>query len=751
MEGLMELRGVINFPPGKIVIIYGSNQQGKTNVINAIRYNFLKEFKGRGRLRNEYDDRALPTRQELVFGAKSSIITEFEYGGNRYMLRREILSGGKRETCDLYGANSPAQKMDPEVFLKAKLKVSLLDVLFAPEITGAFKHLYSGGIDRDVEEMFKEISTLRNLSESFMQRLKRLKSSAEVASTTIETAYADLCRQLVQIAPQIADMKEFEDLKAFEPGKSAQKLELLDKKTLKVASTLKETKLSETIDEASTKANELGEIRGLLKDSEAMRQKVVQLRIVKSDHKALKDWLDSMGQIDRESRLGKPPELKDEKRRKLVEQVVSKFSKAKNDYAQALVLAETEHLSLTEISSRAKQLSKVLRLLSSGVKIGKEIAASVAKVGGEAYAIVPARLMVTDATFAEINSNPVPKGTKDEMKGYEANVKSKISRISAIKTLDNESQRAFEEFAKNGLLLLRTIVKILANKETDLENELKNWVDGLSASASSFSGRTIRPIVPKTATELISFGTGVEGQVTKAEGAQLSKVNRTLKELGIQVSRLEKEDLSKAARIVADQQHALPQLEEAGKLKTKNKLEWQKLDEQYSDYSKIPRLADEAILVLGEILAKCFDEAKLKEMMATTYTDITNQMRERRLINAVADVSPKRLKGVLRYRDRVITHPAGSEKALFSLAILTSLAYYFQTPVLIDEVANNLDSENLKAFFELVREFKDKYGVQYVLSMKTTRDFDLDGWVRDLREDISLYQIRGKEIVPVEL
>ncbi|MFH8132239.1 MAG: hypothetical protein QW321_01380, partial [Candidatus Aenigmatarchaeota archaeon] len=108
--------------------------------------------------------------------------------------------------------------------------------------------------------------------------------------------------------------------------------------------------------------------------------------------------------------------------------------------------------------------------------------------------------------------------------------------------------------------------------------------------------------------------------------------------------------------------------------------------------------------------------------------------------------TPHQLKGVVRYKGKLISHPSGSEKAFFSLAILTALAHYFQTPVLIDEVANNLDSKNLKAFFELIKEFKDKYGIQYVLSVKDTRDFDFDTWVKDLRDDICVYGVQDKHV-----
>lgn len=47
-------------------------------------------------------------------------------------------------------------------------------------------------------------------------------------------------------------------------------------------------------------------------------------------------------------------------------------------------------------------------------------------------------------------------------------------------------------------------------------------------------------------------------------------------------------------------------------------------------------------------------------------------------------------------------------------------------PVLIDEVANNVDSKNLKAFFNLVTELKDEISVQYLLSVKETKDFDME-------------------------
>ena len=136
----------------------------------------------------------------------------------------------------------------------------------------------------------------------------------------------------------------------------------------------------------------------------------------------------------------------------------------------------------------------------------------------------------------------------------------------------------------------------------------------------------------------------------------------------------------------------------------------------------------------------------LRERIVGTYNEIIRLMQERRLVQATAEINPGELKSVVRYKGKTISHPAGSEKSFFSLAILTALAHYFQTPVLIDEVANNLDTKNLKAFFELVSEFKDRYSIQFVLSIKQTNDFDLDGWVKDMSEEISVHEIKDKII-----
>lgn len=84
-------------------------------------------------------------------------------------MKRTISDESKREETTLSSVRKLSQKLDQEEFLKNKLKVSLLDVLFAPEIIGGFKRLYSGDIDHSIGEMFRDIATVRAMVEKFSE------------------------------------------------------------------------------------------------------------------------------------------------------------------------------------------------------------------------------------------------------------------------------------------------------------------------------------------------------------------------------------------------------------------------------------------------------------------------------------------------------------------------------------------------------------------------------------------------------
>jgi hypothetical protein len=309
----------------------------------------------------------------------------------------------------------------------------------------------------------------------------------------------------------------------------------------------------------------------------------------------------------------------------------------------------------------------------------------------------------------------------------------------------------FDSFAASGRKSLHIIVDDLDGEAGKIDEKLEQWSKNLSAASSSFIAREVIPRRIRTAGALGKYVKMIANLVQGAESRYLTKINRVLQEVNIPIARFEARVLVQASQQIDIQKKELPQTQQVEQLLAEKKVSWQTFDEAYGDYSQIPTIADKSISLLQAILSRCFNEAKLRENIASTYSEIIALMHERRLIQAIAVVPTGSLKTVVKYKDKTISHPAGSEKAFYSLAILTALAHYFQTPVLIDEVANNLDSKNLRAFFELVRDFKDRYSVQYVLSIKQTNDFDLDGWVRDLREDIVVHEIKEKNITEISL
>jgi ABC-type molybdate transport system ATPase subunit len=109
-DGILELNGEVEFPQDKVLVLYGANLQGKTNLINAIRFTFLREAK-RGRKRTKYDDWALPTRQEVISDGKANIDVVFEHAGEYYRLHREVL-------CFVVQNKGPLDYRDPETYFR---------------------------------------------------------------------------------------------------------------------------------------------------------------------------------------------------------------------------------------------------------------------------------------------------------------------------------------------------------------------------------------------------------------------------------------------------------------------------------------------------------------------------------------------------------------------------------------------------------------------------------------------------------
>jgi hypothetical protein len=183
---------------------------------------------------------------------------------------------------------------------------------------------------------------------------------------------------------------------------------------------------------------------------------------------------------------------------------------------------------------------------------------------------------------------------------------------------------------------------------------------------------------------------------------------------------------------------------------------WENIDTEYSDLTYVPAIADGLNKVLGLILDNIFDEREVIQGVREIITEINGKLASEGLVNCVVELSEDSIQlSKTTYKTREITHPCGAERSFFSLAALTALAVYFRLPVIIDEAANNLDRDNLRRFISLTKEFATEYQVQYILSIKETDDFPLDGWVRQFADDLQVYQVDydgdKKLIKPIDL
>jgi energy-coupling factor transporter ATP-binding protein EcfA2 len=747
LDRIMELNGSIDFPKGKTIVLYGFNQQGKTNIINAIRYAFLREAKGSGRPKTAYDEWALPTRKELVFDAEASIEIAFEHNAVPYVLQRNISDGARREELLLYSLKKPSQKLDVAEFFKNRLKVSLLDALFAPEIVGGFKRLYSGDIDQSIAEMFKDITTMRAVVMKFAERTQRMKIGAQAGLATIERSYNEFCESLVKKAPQLASLPQFTALQKLEISKTTQKIDHLHSKLQTIINKLKEQTLIKDVEEAKSKAKERDGVKREIGKDAAIKESFGKLRSIRSDYRKIQRWLRAAEKVTRiTDTIPTPPALHDSQIATVLRDSYVKVTEAKKLHREMSLLATRNKVRPEAVSNRIMELSSISKILRKKAKIRKVLDAGVTEIANKAYAVLPVTLLAKHPLFSDISNEPIPKGTSQQKKQYQAILKAKIETLNKIRNLHENSQSEFDSFIKDDISELTQLMNNLGNRAENTKTKIQNWSTNLATGSSSFIGKKIRARILKSERDVYSFVKAVTRLMSAKEANYLKRLNSNLKELGIKIDELSLVRVKKALKLIMEEKKDLRALDTVHALLEENKSEWQKQEEVYSDYREIPSMTDIMLSVLQKIVAKCFDERKLKKLIAGTYNQIMKTMVERNLVRAILEMPEGELKAGVKYRDKPITHPAGSEKAFFSLAILTSLAHYFGTPVLIDEVANNLDSKNLKAFFELVKEFKERWNVQYVLSVKETSDFDLEGWVQDMSDHMKIYEVTEKAI-----
>jgi energy-coupling factor transporter ATP-binding protein EcfA2 len=748
----MELNGKVDFPEGKTVVIYGANLQGKTNVINVIRYAFLKESK-KGR-KSYYDEWALPTREEVTpLNGSGEIRIVFEHEGKYYMLER-IIARNKADRPNLVQLSgwpgSVVKTIDPENFLKERLKVGLLDILFAPEISGGFKRLYGREIEDAIGEVFKEVISARRLAQSFSKRLERLKSGAEAKMASIKSEYDKLVKSLVNVCKDIGSFSSFEALKSYDVGKSYGKMEKLEEEIRGRIQTLSEAKMFSVIQDASNNAKTFDELMKMLSNIEEIKNCFKEMKKARVDKGRLQKFIRGVQGIESpEGALAKAPRFYDEQLQSLVNSVLKRLEESRRNMLEARRGAGKLGVKLENVDDVLKDVESVIAVLKTRKEIKEEEKAALTKIAGRVHAVIPINVLTRDPVYTKIASEPIPKCSEKERKRHLDELQLRKTMLLEILEKVRKSDGFFNHVKKKDLQTLLSYHDGLENRIRKLEGKIDKWLTELTSNISVFMERKQKKPRIGSQKGLQAFVTRVVKAVESKREEYLYKLNRILQPLGIRVEEFSKREIGNILKELEKQKSNIPSYNEAIKLLNSQKEVWRSKDEEHMDYSVVPKLVEDCEEVINSIINNSVDEERLREAVASTYTDIINKMKERKLIQAVASISKEAMKAEVTYKDKPITHPAGAEKAFFSLAILTALGYYFRMPVLIDEVANNLDSKNLQAFFNLVTELKDERSVQYLLSVKETKDFDMEGWVKDIADDLVIYRIEDKNIMEI--
>jgi len=750
LEGALELEGTIGLPNNKIVVLYGANQQGKTNIVNAIRYAFLKEV-GKRKSKLRYDDWVLPSSQEIAptnRDARIEII--FEMNNIKYRLSRNISRHGKDTSTlsRLDELGGTEERVDLANFLKENLKAGLLDALFAPEIAGGFKRLYGRDIDESIAMIFKEITATRHLSNKFMERLGRMQKAADAEIVRIKTDYTTYLTEILKTCDSLKQQAEYATLSKYEAGQTVTRIETLANVVRTKVTGLKQNELLTTVETMLTKAKMLKTLDERLQERKQIENSIEQLKEVISDKEHLHGYIETLSQVaDLNDEIGAPPNfIQPDVSRKTVF-VYNQFKTAKSLNEEAMQEAKKLNISLENVNETIEECSSVLKVLGQKQKAGEEKEAAVTKIGVKAYTVIPIRVLTQDPTFTVLNRQPIPKGAYEEKRKYFKQQSQKLKQLKNIAKKDKDAKQLLETFLKKSRPSLSDVEERLQTGSEELRKAIDGWQLGIANGVSAFVGEKFE--IPKKIEHIEEADTlwsDAKRQIETKTKEYLSNLNERVLQIGFSITSFNEDSVRKLLTELEKEKLQIPQYEKAIDFLENTKERWRENDEAYIDFSAIPAIAEQASRVFHAVLENCIDEKDLKEAIIETFNEIIKEMRERKLIEAYPEISARELQVNVKYKDKEVTHPAGSEKAFFSLAILTALGHYFQMPILIDEVANNLDQNNLPSFFNLALEQKSRRGIQYLLSIKQTRDFDLEGWVREMADELEIYELEGKKI-----
>jgi hypothetical protein len=764
-KNVMELEGSMAFPEGKAVVIYGENKAGKSNIIHALRYAFLnKVIRGAGRA-SGYDELKLVTGKEIAPPeGMGRISVEFEHDGKQFEIRREI---------DRYRDNNKILRKEADGFreldfiktINKELKAGLLNALFAPDSAMGFNHLNEKNIDAVIRELFKEIGNAKVLTKDFKQRTERLKEEAQVRVTNIERDYDSFVSRLRDgLRETPVNLSSFG---RYELGKTAEKISYVSDELKKYIDSIEKGELKEWLKEIRNRAKVAEDIEVLLTDGYQLTTDHFQkMEGISQDKEHLSLLLAEL----REAKLGspmpqEPGKFYDSELDERARTIYQKLKQAQTRYSNALSMAQEENIDLkVDNPARIKgDKEKVLKLLTKEVSTdAPRIKADLVKIASESgeesvHGLIPLELMDKDPAFTKLSPEPIPDAPEEHKRQYTEVLRAKIENLRVICEDKDKAESFFNNEFIPGLTKLSGYVTTLMENAREAREKVSNLAKDIHNKLLLFTQEDVKIPRLECQGDLEPFLLTVREIVShKKSDYQLVIVSKA-KNLGIQAGGFNTREIDSLLGKLAEMEKGIPLYKSTWtELARQRRSEWESNDAEYADLTYVPSVVDGLNRTLDAILANAFDEHEVIQGIQDIIVEINGKLMEEGLINSCIEMGEDSLQlSKTTYKDREITHPCGAERSFFSLAALTALATYFKLPVIIDEAANNLDKNHLRHFISLIREFAANYDVQYILSIKETDDFPLDGWVREFADDLQIYKVdydgKKKYINPVDL
>lgn len=764
-ENVMELDGSIVFPESKAVVIYGENKAGKSNIIHALRYAFLSKAVSPTRT-SGYDELKLVTFKELAPAEGSgSIAIEFEHDGQQFEIHREI-DRYKDDNKILRKGADGLRELDFKKTVDKELKAGLLNALFAPDSAMGFNHLNEKNIDAVIRELFKEIGNAKVLTESFKQRIQRLREEAAARVTDIERDYGSFVARLREELTDVSiDLSAFQ---TYESSQTAEKISNVANELKGYIDSLEKGELKAWISEMRKRAQEAEDVEKLLTESYQLTANCFQkIEEISRD----KERLNLLVAALREAKLGvpippEPGKFHDVELDKRARAIHQKLTQAQTSYSNALSLAQQEKIDF-KADNPAKIRSdkeKVLRLLTMQIATGDapRVKVDLVKIGSESgeetvHGLIPLELMDEDPAFTKLSPEPIPDAAEDQKREYAKILAKRIENLRIICENKDRSESFFNNEFIPELTHINGYSLTLMENERREKEKISNLVKYMHNKLLLFVQEPMEMPKLECQGDLEPFLLAVRQILSGKKMSYSEETNEKTKSLGIQTDQFNTHEINNLLLKLTEMEKDIPRYRGTWTELTKQRrIEWENNDAEYADLTYVPAVVDGIDKTLDAILENAFDEQEVIQGIQEIIIEINNKLTDEGLVNSRIEMGQDSLQlSQTTYKDREITHPCGAERSFFSLAALTALARYFRLPVIIDEAANNLDKNHLQRFISLIREFAASYDVQYILSIKETDDFPIDGWVQEFADDLQIYRVdydgHKKHITPVDL